>query len=126
MFFQTSLGTVPQKIVPDPIPVHTPTAATSSRPQFELHESKNMTLSISPPLATRKYKPGQVFSFKLDLGPKVSLSSYEKIEVRLVGCGFVYGEPPDSHDFMSVKSSILPISYDVVAVGNANRSFSWS
>lgn len=49
-------------------------------------------LSVSPPLDSGlKFKPGQVFQFRLDLKPKISLSSFHKLEVRMIGDSHIYG-----------------------------------
>lgn len=61
----------------------------------------NEQLSVSPPLDSgQRFSPGQVFLFRLTLGSKVALSSYDKIQVRLVGNCYVN----------SVRSIFLPRS----------------
>lgn len=47
--------------------------------------SKNLALSVSPPLHSRGFSPGQIFKLRLTLGPNISLNSYDKINVRLCG-----------------------------------------
>lgn len=62
----------------------------------------------------------------LSLGPKVSLSTFEKIEIRLTGNGSFNGEPPDNHDFLVLHNSILPLGPGVEEVGRGQRTFSWN
>lgn len=90
------------------------------------YRSKNLTLSISPPIDRGTWKPGQLFSFRLVLDPKVTRTSYDKLEVRLIGNSYVYGEPPDNHDFMIQRTSIFPASSPSVReIGIAQTSFAW-
>ncbi|KAI5478131.1 hypothetical protein MNV49_005395 [Pseudohyphozyma bogoriensis] len=112
-------------------PQRTPSDPTPGPPRWKEYESKskNLTLSVSPPIESKRFKPGQVFHLKLSLGQKVSLSSFDKVEVSLIGLVYVHNEPPDSvilfqsvvassahdvppskHNFLSVTVPIHPNS----------------
>lgn len=61
------------------------------------YESKNLALQIIPALDAGRFSAGQVFEMRLSLGQKVSLASFERIEIRLVGNSSVNsGEQPRS------------------------------
>ncbi|GAA5873231.1 hypothetical protein JCM8547_008608 [Rhodosporidiobolus lusitaniae] len=92
-------------------------------PAARKYETKNLSLSISPPLDASRFPPGQIFRLELHLGAKVSLSSFERIEIRLVGTSQVATDPPEQHDFLSVPVSILPPSPMVHSVSLGQRSF---
>lgn len=109
-----------------PVPMASSSPTVPDDPIWRDYRSKNLTLSISPPVDSGRWLPGQVFSFRLVLDPKVSRTSYEKLEVKLVGNSFVYGEPPDNHDFMVQRTSIFPSSSPSVReIGTAGTSFAW-
>ncbi|ORY89095.1 hypothetical protein BCR35DRAFT_312695 [Leucosporidium creatinivorum] len=111
---------------PSLAPTSDSTNGTGDEAIWRDYRSKNLTLSISPPIDRGTWKPGQVFSFRLVLDPKVNRTSYDKLEVRLIGNSFVYGEPPDNHDFMIQRTSIFPASSPSVReIGIAQTSFAW-
>ncbi|KAM0756346.1 hypothetical protein T439DRAFT_331196 [Meredithblackwellia eburnea MCA 4105] len=87
-------------------------------------KGKNVTLSVSPGLEAGRFRPGQIFHLKLSLGPKVSLSNFDKIDVQLVGNSLIQSEPPDNHDFLVLQTSILPLS-EGVKKEPGDRVFSW-
>lgn len=76
-------------------PLPTPQrSATLSTPDEEAiwrdYRSKSFTLAVSPPIDSGRWKPGQVFMFRLTLGPKASKTSFDKLDVRLVGSSYVH------------------------------------
>ncbi|GAA5984942.1 hypothetical protein JCM11641_005593 [Rhodosporidiobolus odoratus] len=87
------------------------------------YTTKNLSLTVSPPLDFGRFSPGQRLQLTLSLGPKVSLSSFESIEVKLVGSSLVPGEPPEHHDFLVLAVSILTPSPMVAEVGLGQRTF---
>lgn len=54
------------------------------------YESKNLHLQVAPALDAGRFGPGQKFELRLALGQKVSLASFEKIEVKLIGNSYVW------------------------------------
>ncbi|GAA5875861.1 hypothetical protein JCM1840_002957 [Sporobolomyces johnsonii] len=84
-------------------------------PRSKQYSTKNLTLTVSPPLDAAAFAPGHVFKLQLDLGSKVSLSSFDKIEIRL--------EPPNQHDFLNFPVSVIPRSPLVEDIDLGGRSF---
>ncbi|GAA5958788.1 hypothetical protein JCM21900_004763 [Sporobolomyces salmonicolor] len=84
-------------------------------PESTQYSTKNLALTVSPPLDVAAFAPGHIFKLQLDLGSKVSLSSFDRIEIRL--------EPPDQHDFLLVSVSVVPRSPLVEDIDLGGRSF---
>ncbi|GAA5926474.1 hypothetical protein JCM1841_001731 [Sporobolomyces salmonicolor] len=89
-------------------------------PESTQYSTKNLALTVSPPLDVAAFAPGHIFKVQLDLGSKVSLSSFDRIEIRLVGNTY---EPPDQHDFLLVSVSVVPRSPLVEDIDLGGRSF---
>ncbi|KAK4047492.1 hypothetical protein OIV83_005405 [Microbotryomycetes sp. JL201] len=107
-------------------------------------QTKNLTLQMYPSLESTVFRPGDTISCRLSLGHQVALSSFESIIVRTVGVSSVSSPTntgltngpassttfatsgSDKHVFMSIETSLTPMTQDVHVVDAGQRHVDWN